>query len=127
MTVDFPFVVQNVLVAAVGGITLKVVEYLLKRGQDNQQTELALRKELREDIVFLHSRIEALESELEALRTKYWEDVELIYQVKTNNIKLNDKVKAIKQLVVDRACQVDCPIKDAIITGERPSTTNNDE
>jgi len=106
MNLTMPEILRATLIASFGAILLKIVEHIFKSGRESHQTSLELRKELRDEIVFLHTRIETLEADLEAIKTKYWEDVELIYQLKTTNITLRSRLVNIKNIVETGEC--DC-------------------
>ncbi len=106
---------REAVIALLGAAALKGYEYLLGRKKQERDEDRDLRKELRDEIMYLHSRIESLEADLHAIKTKYWEDVELIYQLKTNNITLRSKLQEIK--------------KDILISSEHsvPETTPTED
>jgi len=84
---------RDALIAVLGAAAIKGYEYLLGSKKRERDEDRDLRKELRDEIMYLHTRIESLEADLHATKTKYWEDVELIYQLKTNNITLRSKLR----------------------------------
>jgi len=107
---------REAVIALLGAAALKGYEYLLGRKKQERDEDRDLRKELRDEIMYLHSRIETLEADLHATKTKYWEDVELIYQLKTNNITLRSKLQEIKNFVANNPCTNECVLKDDSLT-----------
>jgi len=93
MTPTIPEGLRDAIIALLGAAALKGYDYLLGSKKRDKDEDRDLRKELRDEIMYLHTRIETLESDLHATKTKYWEDVELIYQLKTNNITLRSKLR----------------------------------
>jgi hypothetical protein len=93
MIPTIPDGLRDAVIALLGAAALKGYDYLLGSKKRDRDEDRDLRKELRDEIMYLHSRIESLESDLHATKTKYWEDVELIYQLKTNNIALRSKLR----------------------------------
>lgn len=84
------------IVGVLGIVTGKVIDKIMSRKHDKHLEELDLRKELREEVIYLNEKIDKLETELEALKAKYWEDIELIYELKTQNMRLTELVREIR-------------------------------
>ena len=76
------------LLGVIGLIIVKLIERAYTKKRNHHKEELELRTELRNQIKFLDEKVDQLIEDLDSLRLKYWEDVELIYQLKTENIKL---------------------------------------
>lgn len=85
------------IVGVLGIVTGKVIDKIMSRKHDKHLEELDLRKELREEVIYLNEKINKLETELEALKAKYWEDIELIYELKTQNMRLTELIRDIRE------------------------------
>ena len=94
-----PDILRDIFLAAGGGIILRLVEYVLTRKTNSKQEQLNQRKDDRENEVLLRDRIDTLEEDLDECKIKYWEDVELIYQLKVANITIGAKLKEAVSLI----------------------------
>jgi hypothetical protein len=75
----------------VGGV-IKFFNVVSEKGKVELENNLALRKELREELGVVKEELQRLQSELDEWKQKYYNQVEITSELKLAIIKLNDEL-----------------------------------
>lgn len=95
---------DEILVAVIMSAGVIVSRFIIQP-KTQQQESIELRKELRDQIVYLNEQVSTLEAELDTIKKKYWEDVEIIYELRTETIKLQSTVDRVTEELDDIVSQ----------------------
>lgn len=92
------------VIALIGGIILKIIEKKITNPTEEINSNLALRKELREELDSVIQRISELQEEVNEWREKYYSQVEITSQLKIELAVLREKLEG-KLMDMENGCQ----------------------
>lgn len=92
------------VIALLGGIILKIIEKKITNPTEEINSNLALRKELREELDSVIQRISELQEEVNEWREKYYSQVEITSQLKVELAVLREKLEG-KLMDMENGCQ----------------------